>query len=75
MGDVALPLAAVRDQFLSAVDLVVQVARQPSGRRAVVAVWEVPGPGDDPAGRLLADTDGVLAAPARRPRVLGGPGR
>jgi len=73
MGDIALPLAAVREQFLSAVDLVVQVGRGPSGRRAVTAVWEVPGPGDDPVGRLLADADGVLAAPARPLRVLPGP--
>jgi len=75
MGDIALPLAAVRDQFLAAVDLVVQVGRLPSGRRAVVAVWEVPAPGDDPAGRLLADADGVLAAPTRPPRVLPEPAR
>lgn len=75
MGDIALPLDAVRDQFLSAVDLVVQVGRHPSGRRAVIAVWEVPGPGDDPAGRLLADAEGVRAAPARSPRVLSGPAR
>ncbi|MET1049004.1 MAG: ATPase, T2SS/T4P/T4SS family, partial [Acidimicrobiales bacterium] len=33
MADVALPLAAVAAQYRSAVDLVVQVARHPSGRR------------------------------------------
>ena len=46
MADVALPLAAVRDQYRAAVDLVVQVARHPTGRRGVVDVWEVPLPGD-----------------------------
>jgi pilus assembly protein CpaF len=75
MGEMALPLAAVRDQFLSAVDLVVQVGRDLSGRRGVVAVWEVPAPGDDPAGRLLADAVGVLAAPVRPPRVPADPAR
>lgn len=73
MGDIALPLGAIRGQFLAAVDLVVQVGREPSGRRAVVAVWEVPGPGDDPAGRVLADAHGVLAAPERPPRVGAAP--
>ncbi len=64
-GEVALPLAAVRDQYRSAVDLVVQIARRPSGGRSITAVWEVPVPGDDPAGRLLADAGGVVGAPTR----------
>ncbi|HET9555642.1 MAG TPA: ATPase, T2SS/T4P/T4SS family, partial [Actinomycetota bacterium] len=70
MADVALPLAAVAAQYRSAVDLVVQVARHPSGRRGVVAVWEVPLPGADTTGRLLADDTGVLAPPTRPPRWL-----
>ena len=41
MGDVALPLAAVREQVRSALDLVVQIARRPDGGRRVVAVAEV----------------------------------
>src|SRR4029079_1643216 len=41
MGEVALPLAAVRDQVRSALDLVVQVARRPGGRRPIVAIDEV----------------------------------
>ncbi|WP_334141895.1 CpaF family protein [Rhabdothermincola sp.] len=41
MSDVALPLAAVREQIASALDLVVQVARRPGGRRAVVALDEL----------------------------------
>lgn len=68
MGDVALPLAAVRDQFLAAVDLVVQVGRHPSGHRGVVAVWEVPLPGQGPAGHVLADAHRVLGARSRPPR-------
>ena len=68
MGDIALPLAAVRDQLRAAVDVVVQIGRAPSGRRSVVAVWEVPRPDEDPTGRLLADAEGVRSAPARSPR-------
>jgi pilus assembly protein CpaF len=75
MADVALPLAAVRDQYRSAVDLVVQVARHPSGRRGVVAVWEVPPSGADTAGCMLADATGVLAAAARPPRWCPEPDR
>jgi pilus assembly protein CpaF len=40
-GNVALPLAAVRDQLASAIDLVVQVARDATGARRVVSVAEV----------------------------------
>jgi pilus assembly protein CpaF len=42
---VDLPLRAVRDQLVSALHLLVQVARRPDGRRGVVAVHEVV---DDP---------------------------
>jgi pilus assembly protein CpaF len=67
MGDVALPLDAVRDQVRSAVDLVVQVARRPDGTRAVVAVVEVvDGP---PAVRPLAAAGGLTALPARGRRA------
>jgi pilus assembly protein CpaF len=41
MGDVDLPLAAVRAQLDSALDLVVQVARCPDGARRIVEVAEV----------------------------------
>jgi pilus assembly protein CpaF len=41
MGDVALPLPAIREQLGSALDLVVQVARGPGGRRSVVEVARV----------------------------------
>ena len=40
-GNVALPLDAVREQVVSAVDLVVQVARRADGSRGVSAVAEV----------------------------------
>jgi pilus assembly protein CpaF len=41
MGEVALPLAAVRTQLESALDLVVQVSRRPDGSRRVTEVAEV----------------------------------
>jgi pilus assembly protein CpaF len=70
MGDVALPLAAVREQIRSALDLVVQIARRPDGGRRVVAVAEVvpEGDGSEPiAARALTDTDGRLCSMPRRP--------
>jgi pilus assembly protein CpaF len=70
MGDVALPLAAVREQIRSALDLVVQIARRPDGGRRVVAVAEVApeGDGSEPiVARSLTDPDGRLAATPRRP--------
>ncbi len=65
MGDVALPLAAVREQVRSALDLVVQIARRPDGGRRVVAVAEVDRHGEpgDPVGvHLLTDDGGRLLA-------------
>ncbi len=66
MGEVQLPLAAVRSQLEAALDLVVQVARFPDGRRRIVAVAEVvEGAGAPEAGsrtRLVADADGLVAA-------------
>ncbi|MGH9269438.1 MAG: CpaF family protein, partial [Acidimicrobiales bacterium] len=67
MAGVAVPLDAVRDQIVSALDLVVQVARRPGGRRVVVEVAEVtaePGSGR-PATRALARGGAVLASPLR----------
>ena len=81
MGDVELPLEAVRSQLESALDLVVQVARTPSGGRQVVEVAEVldratsersaggrGGGDDDRRTRTLADAAGVIALPGRPPR-------
>ena len=66
MGDVGLPLGAIREQLVSAIDLVVHVARQPDGTRCIVAVAEVTT--DSQRVRLLADAHGLVAAPERRPR-------
>ncbi len=67
MGDVDLPHAAVREQVVSAVDLVVHIARQPQGRRRVVAVAEPAGV--DAEGRVhvraLAHGTQLLALPER----------
>jgi pilus assembly protein CpaF len=73
MGDVALPLAAVREQVRSALDLVVQVARRPGGRRAIVAVDEVLD-GEGPVRtHALADSRGLRELPVRAPRDPGAP--
>jgi pilus assembly protein CpaF len=64
MGDVELPLAAIREQVVSAIDLVVQMARRADGARAVVHVAEVePRPADDGTVRIHTVVDG--------PRVVG----
>jgi pilus assembly protein CpaF len=72
MSDVALPLAAVREQLVAAVDLVVQVARRGDGARRVVAVHEI-GPDLDahelPMTEVVADEQGPvgsLVRPSRR---------
>jgi pilus assembly protein CpaF len=77
MGEVALPLAAVREQLQASLDLVVHVARRPGGARAVVAVAEVVDAGADASTgrrsvrtRLLADTTGVRALPQRPVRAV-----
>jgi pilus assembly protein CpaF len=71
MGDVALPLDAVRDQIAASVDFVVHIERCRDGARRVVAVAEVidgwVGAGD--RVRLLADAAGVLAQPSRPART------
>jgi pilus assembly protein CpaF len=77
-GSPGLPLAAVREQVAAALDLVVQVARVPGGRRAVVAVDEVVPLGSDPgdrplAVRPLATAEGLHALPDRPARGPAGP--
>ena len=73
MGDVALPLPAVREQVRSAIDLLVQIARRPDGSRRVVAVAEVVARGEvggPVEARLLTAADGRLVAlPERPPRA------
>jgi len=76
MGEVRLPLAAVRTQIEAALDLVVQVARRSDGSRRVVAVAEVlegdwSADAEERCGartRMVAGPDGVFSAPTRRGR-------
>jgi pilus assembly protein CpaF len=75
MGDVDLPLGAVREQIGSAIDLVVHLARHADGARRVLAVGEVV-PGSDaaaPTVRLLSDGERITCLPARPPRSPGTP--
>ncbi|MEJ7582796.1 MAG: CpaF/VirB11 family protein [Acidimicrobiales bacterium] len=73
-GSVALPLAAVREQLVSAVDLVVHVARSVDGVRRVVAVAEVACDTGAPSRtRPIADAAAVIALPERASRTSVGP--
>jgi pilus assembly protein CpaF len=71
MSSVDLPLAAVREQVQSSVDLVVQVGRGPDGGRRIIAVDEVdPAPFDgsaQPSTTSPLARDGRLVAAPRRP--------
>jgi len=72
MGDVGLPLAAVRDQLSASLDLVVQVARGTNGRRMVVEAAEVvDGTSDEGRVRPLTRNNRVVALPARPARAPG----
>ena len=81
MGEVGLPLAAVRAQLEAALDLVVQVARRPDGSpadRGRGRGGRADGVGasdgrEPPRTRLVADADGVVALPLRPPRAAGCP--
>ena len=69
LAGVGLPLDAVRDHLAAAVDLLVHIARSPSGERRVVEVAEVV-PLHERGGRwnitrTLADHERVLRAPTR----------
>lgn len=70
-GAVELPLAALREQVASAVDLVVQVARRGDGARRVVAVDEVliDPPRRGPRTQTLADETGIVQGPRRPVRA------
>jgi pilus assembly protein CpaF len=74
MGEVALPLAAVREQLVAALDLLVHVVRRPDGSRVVAAVAEVVDESASPVlraprrVRVLADDEGLRAEPLRPPR-------
>jgi len=83
LADVGLSLVAVREQLVSAVDLIVHVTRLPDGGRAVSAVAEVLGSERAPRERresgsfhrtnLLAEDGRVLALPERPTRATGAP--
>jgi pilus assembly protein CpaF len=66
MGDVGLPLGAIREQLVSALDLVAHVARRADGSRAIVAVAELTS--GSQRVRLLADEHRVVASPERAAR-------
>ena len=68
MGDVDLPLSAVRAQLDSGLDLVVQVARCPGGARRIVEVAEVL----DVEGDFEADHHPPARRPPRRSPAPGG---
>jgi pilus assembly protein CpaF len=70
-----LPMAAVRDQLSSSLDLIVQVARTEGGARAIVSVAEVIDAASTgaPRVRLLAGPDGLHDLPHRPPRAPGAP--
>jgi pilus assembly protein CpaF len=76
MGEVGVPLEAVREQIASALDLVVQVARRPGGDRRVIEVAEVGPtadrvPGQAVGTRPLTDQLACRALPARPARRPG----
>jgi pilus assembly protein CpaF len=74
MGEVSLPLLAVREQLTAAVDLIVQVARRGDGSRRIAVVSEVLDDVGQYGTRAIADGDRVFAVPRRRSRVRGGDG-
>ena len=73
MGDVELPLAAVREHVMAAVDLVVQMARRADGSREVAAVGEVESRSDPssnaPRVRELTEGADLVRGPQRSPRA------
>jgi pilus assembly protein CpaF len=58
LGEVALPITAVREQIAASVDLVVQVLRGADGARRVTEVAEVRPPDDDRRDHDRRDDDG-----------------
>jgi pilus assembly protein CpaF len=69
MGDVGLPVAAVRDQLAGAVDLIVHVTRQPDGTRHVTSVAELlQDLRTGPRVHTVADDGQIVAALQRAPR-------
>ncbi len=61
MSGVNLPLEAVRQQVVAAIDLVIQIARLSNGQRRVVEVAEVINTHEGPSTRVIATSEGVVA--------------
>jgi pilus assembly protein CpaF len=57
MSDIGIPLRAVRQQIVSALDVVVQMDRSPDGARRVVSVMQVVDGPDGPAVEPIAGVD------------------
>jgi pilus assembly protein CpaF len=71
LGEGDLPLHAVREHLAASVDLLVQVARCPGGRRRIVAVHEPPRRPPASGGWTtvpLVDAERVVRLPDRPPR-------
>jgi pilus assembly protein CpaF len=68
LATVDLPLHAVREQIVGAVDLLVHVARRNDGRRSVVAVAEVSDDPDSPQRTTTVVRTGKVVAALRRTR-------
>lgn len=73
LAGVGLPLDAVRDHLAAAVDLVVHVARDATGRRAVVEVAEVLPPAGSAAPGRAAPDGPVDGPPGPAGSTRGGP--
>ena len=67
-ADIGLPLAAIRDQVFTAVDLIVSISRSPDGTRRVSSVDEVVGAGQ--ATRSLTVDGRVTSLPSRPGRSV-----
>jgi len=75
MADVGLPHAAVRDQVVSGVDLVVHQRRQPDGSRVVSSIAEVVrGPGGVRARELMHEGETAIPRTGRLADRLAGIG-
>jgi pilus assembly protein CpaF len=81
MAGFELPVRAIREQIVAAIDLIIQVDRMPNGRRVVTAVTEVQGMEGDTvllqdvfhyraAGGVKDKADGELVATGLRPKFL-----
>ena len=70
----AVPLAAVREQIVAAIDMVVHVSRRSQGRRCITSVAVIDrsddrGDGSRPRLHRIADEHGLNSLPALAPRV------